>query len=141
MEQKKAGRRPGQVKIVTESIIELTIDYIAQRLHKHEIKNLLKKVIEKDFSHPTFEKIYTEAKLRIARKANEQKNSRSEAVAYYEHIIRTTDDDRNGIRAQERLDKILGHETISTKSPEDIAREANRILREIHELDEEMDET
>lgn len=125
-----------------EAIIELLMDGLATRMFKSQLKKLVRQCLKGtawgDLSHVAIEKMITEAKRRLRDEVGiSREEGRASSIALYESIIRDPDADRAlKIRAQERIDKVLGleYQGAAGDDPDDIASQIRAALCEQNEL-------
>lgn len=119
---------------VRDDIHDMIIDAISRRLHKGEIKKLIYACFANSDKYTccavTAERLITEAREKLRdRMGITKEEGRNEAIAFYESVIRDPQSDFSAkIKAQERIDKILGLEFTGAKS--DTVDEYARKIRE-----------
>lgn len=119
---------------IRDDIHDLIIDAYSRRAHKGEIKKLIYACFANSEKYTccsvTAERLMTEAKEKLRNRMGITRDEgRNEAIAFYESVIRDPNSDFSAkIRAQERIDKILGLEFTGAKS--DTVDEFARKIRE-----------
>lgn len=120
---------------VREEIVELLADAIARRQKKSALKRMVRDILSgSEWEAPsiaTLERLITEARglLRV-NSGTDRDRARAEAIAFYEAL--SSDESASvgdRLRAQERLDKILGLEYKGAVS--DDADEQAKRIREV----------
>jgi DNA polymerase III gamma/tau subunit len=117
-----------------DGIVDICASMLAKRWWKSQIFAALRPVLEKQglkSDNYTLTCIMTKAKEQIREAAGKSKlDAKAEAVSFYEEIIRDESVDANvKIKAQERLDHILGIESKHDKvDPDETARKVREAI-------------
>lgn len=103
------GRRP---TILTDELVDVAVSMLAQRVKKHAIRRKIEEALERRLTNSTFEKLLTLARTRLLKYATPDPDEElAKAIAFYETVIENLDEESPiRIKAQERLDAIMGHD-------------------------------
>jgi hypothetical protein len=111
------GRRPSVEEIAER--IELCRSLLLRRVAKATIKKAFRQRFGTDIDHATIERYLTRAReAMLSDLTRGRQNHRAGALAFYESIFDDhTASVRDKVKAQERIDKLLGLEDKSNQPP------------------------
>jgi hypothetical protein len=108
----RAGRKRGRQTLTNEELherIDFTAKMLARRLYKSDVKRVLK--TKYHVSTRTCDEYISRARATLVEwTGRDLAEHRVDSLAYYEAVLRSTTDEDRGMRAQARIDKILGIE-------------------------------
>lgn len=131
----KAGEGVGRAadKYYMEEVVELTMDLLAKRQFKSTIKTIVQEATGLKYNPAKFEALLTKARVRMSghlKKARE--DTKGCAIENYEAIIRDKPGSADALRAQERIDALLGHDAkfSAHDGVEELATKMRRAIEE-----------
>lgn len=124
---------------VRDDVVDLLVDAISQKWHKSQMKTAIRECFKgSEFADPstaTIERLISEARAELRNRLGvDRGDEKLNAIAVYEAVIRdpnATHGER--IKAQERIDKILGLE--NKGGADDADDRAKAIRDELAKLD------
>lgn len=125
----------GMPTVVTNELTEFVAECIGFRWKKYKIKAALIDMLETDISPRSLERLMQGARKLIQDRSERPiAENKGNAIEFYEAVI--ADDDvkpETKIKAQERLDLILGIQNTNEEPPEDQAAKVRQLLKEADE--------
>lgn len=136
-----AENKQGAVRTV---VVDLLIEYVADRMaagaHKHALKREMEEKFKQSISIASYERLRNKARTLIRERSKFSKEDhKGDALSFYKSIASDVNEPASvRLRAMQRMDEIMGIDASMTNDGEQIrAEEAREMLRQI---DEDVDD-